>query len=658
MNKQRKIIVTQALPYANASLHLGHILEAVQTDIWVRFQNQVGNECLFFCADDTHGTPVMLKAKELNISPEELVSKVRAEHMATYGAYDINFTNYHTTHSDENKKFSELIYKSALENNLIIKKTVNQYYDESEGMFLSDRFIKGVCPKCSAENQYGDGCEVCGATYEPRDLLNPVSTLTNTIPVLKDSEHIFFDLPQKESMLKSFLEKVNIQSAIKNKLNEWLEDLKPWDISRDAPYFGFKIPNEKDKYFYVWLDAPIGYIASIDNWANSNNKSINDYWSNDSEYEIIHFIGKDIAYFHGLFWPATLDSANFKLPDSIFVHGFLTVNGEKMSKSKGTGIKTDTFAKHCDPEMLRYYFAAKLNDKVEDIDLNLEDFTQRINSDLVGKYLNILSRSSTFIQKNKGLLSNDIDKQLINTVLDNAKQIQEYFEQRQYSKAIRLIMDMADLTNKYINDKTPWKLENEEATFVATTAINAFRILSIYLNPVVPKLTEAAFKSLGIETQTYMSLKDKLISNKLEKYTPLLTRMEPLTLDQFNEEENNMPNDENSDDMNTINIKQFSDVELRVARIISAEDIEEADKLIKLTLSVGDLGQKTVFAGIKSAYSKDDLADKMVVLVYNLAPRKMKFGISEGMVLASSDDNGGIFLISPDKGAKEGQRVK
>ena len=600
----------------------------------------------------------MLKAKELDISPEELVSKVRAEHMATYEAYDINFTNYHTTHSDENKKFSELIYKSALENNLIIKKTVNQYYDESEGMFLSDRFIKGVCPKCSAENQYGDGCEVCGATYEPRDLLNPISTLTNTIPILKDSEHIFFDLPQKESMLKSFLEKVNIQSPIKNKLNEWLEDLKPWDISRDAPYFGFKIPNEKDKYFYVWLDAPIGYIASIDNWANSNNKSINDYWSNDSEYEIIHFIGKDIAYFHGLFWPATLDSANFKLPDSIFVHGFLTVNGEKMSKSKGTGIKTDTFAKHCDPEMLRYYFAAKLNDKVEDIDLNLEDFTQRINSDLVGKYLNILSRSSTFIQKNKGLLSNDIDEVLVNTILDNAKQIQEYFEIRQYSKVIRLIMDMADLTNKYINDKTPWKLENEEATFVATTAINAFRILSIYLNPVLPKLTEAAFKSLGIETQTYKSLKDKLISSKLEKYTPLLTRMEPLTLDQFNEEENNMPNDENSDDMNTIDIKQFSDVELRVARIISAEDIEEADKLIKLTLSVGDLGQKTVFAGIKSAYSKDDLADKMVVLVYNLAPRKMKFGISEGMVLASSDDNGGIFLISPDKGAKEGQRVK
>jgi methionyl-tRNA synthetase len=329
-----------------------------------------------------------------------------------------------------------------------------------------------------------------------------------------------------------------------------------------------------------------------------------------------------------------------------------------MSKSKGTGIKTDTFAKYCNPEMLRYYFAAKLNDKVEDIDLNLEDFTQRINSDLVGKYLNILSRSSTFIQKNEAFLSSDIDEDLINTILGNAEQIQEYFEIRQYSKAIRLIMDMADLTNKYINDKTPWKLENDEATFVATTAINAFRILSIYMNPVLPKLTGAAFKSLGVEIQTYKSLSDKLISKKLEKYTPLLTRMEPLSLDQFNEEENNMPNDENSDDMNTIDIKQFSDVELRVARIISAEDIEEADKLIKLTLSVGDLGQKTVFAGIKSAYSKEDLTDKKVVLVYNLAPRKMKFGLSEGMVLASSDDNGGIFLISPDEGAKEGQRVK
>jgi methionyl-tRNA synthetase len=525
-------------------------------------------------------------------------------------------------------------------------------------MFLSDRFIQGTCPKCSAENQYGDGCEVCGATYEPRDLINPLSTLSNSTPILKDSEHIFFDLPQKASMLKSFLEKVNIQSSIKNKLNEWLEDLKPWDISRDAPYFGFEIPNEKDKYFYVWLDAPIGYIASIDNWASANNMTIKDYWSNNSEYEIVHFIGKDIAYFHGLFWPATLDSANFKLPDSIYVHGFLTVNGEKMSKSRGTGIKTDTFAKHCDPEMLRYYFAAKLNDKVEDIDLNLEDFTQRINSDLVGKYLNILSRSSTFIQKNDGLLSESVDKDLLNTILSNADQVQEYFEMRQYSKAIRLIMDMADLTNKYINDKTPWKLETNEAIFVATTAINAFRMLSIFLSPVIPKLTTAAFKSLGIDAQSYKSLDDNLLAEKLKKYTPLMTRMESLTLDQFNEEENNMPNDENLNDMNTIDIKQFSDVELRVAKIMSAEDIEEADKLIKLTLSVGELGQKTVFAGIKSAYSKEELTDKMVVLVYNLAPRKMKFGISEGMVLASSDDEGGIFLISPDKGAKEGQRVK
>ena len=639
-------------------MHLGHILESVQTDIWVRFQNQLGNECLFFCADDTHGTPVMLKAKELGITPEDLVKQVRADHMATYKAYDINFTNYHTTHSDENKNFSEMIYKSALDKDLIIKKSVNQYYDVEEGMFLSDRFIYGTCPKCSSDNQYGDGCEDCGATYEPRDLINPVSSISKTTPILKDSEHIFFDLPKKEKMLKAFMEKVNIQSSIKNKLNEWMEDLRPWDISRDAPYFGFEIPGEQDKYFYVWLDAPIGYIASIDNWATQNSDSINNYWSEDSEYEIVHFIGKDIAYFHGLFWPAILDSASFKLPDSIFVHGFLTVNGEKMSKSKGTGIKTDTFAKHCDPEMLRYYFAAKLNDKVEDIDLNLEDFTQRINSDLVGKYLNILSRSSTFIQKNDGDLANSIDMSLIGEIIKNADQIKEFFELRQYSKAIRLIMDMADLTNKYINDKTPWKLDNDDAVHVATTAINAFRLISIFLHPVAPKLISKGFSSLGIDIQNYNNLEDHLVSTKLAKYLPLLTRMEPMTLELFNEEENNMTNDENLNDMNIIDINQFSDVELRVAKVINAEDIEEADKLIKLTLSVGDLGEKTVFAGIKSAYKKEDLLNKLVILVYNLAPRKMKFGVSEGMVLASSNEDGGIYLISPDDGAKEGQRVK
>ncbi len=646
------------MPYANGPLHLGHLLESIQTDIWVRFQNQSGNECLFFCADDTHGTPVMLKAKELDISPESLVKNVQKDHINTYDLYNINFTNFHTTHSDENKKYSEEIYKSSKEDNLISKKVVNQYFDTEEGIFLSDRFIKGECPKCSSEDQYGDGCEKCGATYNSKDLINPVSVLSNSTPELRDSEHIFFDLPKKRKMLEGFLKKADIQTSVKNKLNEWMDDLRPWDISRDAPYFGFEIPNEKNKYFYVWLDAPIGYIASLANWASNNSKDINEYWSDKSDYEIVHFIGKDIAYFHCLFWPAILDSSNFKKPDSVYVHGFLTINGEKMSKSKGTGITTEDFAKHCDPELLRYYLASKLNDKVEDVDLNIEDLSQRINSDLVGKYLNIASRSSTFIEKNKGLLSSEVDKTLLKNIKNAADEIRHFYDSRQYSKAVRLIMDMADHTNKYINDKKPWKLSNNEAAEVATTATNAFRLITIYLSPILPKLTFEAFKLLGLDNQDYSNINDDLVSIKINKYEPLLQRMEALTIEQFKNEEINMSNDENSNDVNTININQFMETDLRVAKIVNAEDIEDADKLIKLTLSVGDIGTKTVFAGIKSAYKKEDLLNKMVILVNNLAARKMKFGVSEGMVLASSDDKGGIFLISPDKGAKEGQKVK
>jgi len=646
------------LPYANGPLHLGHLLESIQTDIWVRFQNQSGNECLFFCADDTHGTPVMLKAKELDISPESLVKNVQKDHINTYDLYNINFTNFHTTHSDENKKYSEEIYKSSKEDNLISKKVVNQYFDTEEGIFLSDRFIKGECPKCSSEGQYGDGCEKCGATYNSKDLINPVSVISNSTPELRDSEHIFFDLPKKRKMLEGFLKKADIQTSVKNKLNEWMDDLRPWDISRDAPYFGFEIPNEKNKYFYVWLDAPIGYIASLANWASNNSKDINEYWSDKSDYEIVHFIGKDIAYFHCLFWPAILDSSNFKKPDSVYVHGFLTINGEKMSKSKGTGITTEDFAKHCDPELLRYYLASKLNDKVEDVDLNIEDLSQRINSDLVGKYLNIASRSSTFIEKNKGLLSSEVDTTLLEKIKNAADEIRHFYDSRQYSKAVRLIMDMADHTNKYINDKKPWKLSNNEAAEVATTATNAFRLITIYLSPILPKLTFEAFKLLGLDNQDYSNINDDLVSITINKYEPLLQRMEALTIEQFKNEEINMSNDENSNDVNTININQFMETDLRVAKIVNAEDIEDADKLIKLTLSVGDIGTKTVFAGIKSAYKKEDLLNKMVILVNNLAARKMKFGVSEGMVLASSDDNGGIFLISPDKGAKEGQKVK
>ena len=644
----RKIIVTQALPYANASLHLGHILEAVQTDIWSRFQNKSGNECLFFCADDTHGTPVMLKAKELGKSPEDLIKEVQRDHEETYKLYDINFTNYHTTHSDENKKYSEQIYLKAKENDLITRRTINQLYDESESMFLSDRFVKGTCPKCGATDQYGDGCTKCGATYDVSELKNPVSAISGTKPVNKESEHIFFDLPKKLDTLKEFLATANLQKPITNKLSEWVnDDLQQWDISRDPPYFGFKIPEEDNKYFYVWLDAPIGYIASIDNWATRNNKDMDLLWSANSNYEIYHFIGKDISYFHGLFWPALLSASDLRLPDGIFVHGFLTINGEKMSKSKGTGILAKEFAELCDPETLRYYFAAKLNDKVEDIDLNFEDYVQRINSDLVGKYLNIASRCSSFIGKNSNELSDTFDNDLLEEAIKQKENIKECFESRNYSKAIRLIMDIADLTNKYINDNTPWKKDTKEAAHIATTALNVFNILTIYLSPIIPNITKGAFKFLNQDSQSFNDV-ELLLKNKINKYKPLLKRLEPIIIP----EEKPM-----SDEENYINIDQFAEIDLRVAEIKAASHVDGADKLLQLTLDVGDLGERNVFAGIKKAYDPESLVGKMVILVSNLAPRKMKFGLSEGMVLASSDDEG-IYLISPDSGATPGLRVK
>ena len=646
--KTRKIIVTQALPYANASLHLGHILEAVQTDIWVRFQNINQNECLFFCADDTHGTPVMLKAKELGIEPEELIKNVQLDHIETYDLYDIKFTNFHSTHSDENKKYSEQIYLKAKDNGYISRKTINQLFDESESMFLSDRFVKGTCPKCGAEDQYGDNCSVCGATYDVSDIKNPMSAISNTKPIKKESEHLFFDLPKQIDTLKDFLKNSDLQKPITNKLNEWLnDDLQQWDISRDAPYFGFEIPGENQKYFYVWLDAPIGYLASIDNWASKNNLDMNNLWSKKSEYEIYHFIGKDIAYFHGLFWPALLSAANFKLPNGVYVHGFLTVNGEKMSKSKGTGIMAKEFADICDPETLRYYFAAKLNDKVEDIDLNFEDYVQRVNSDLVGKYLNIASRCSSFIKKNDNNLSTDIDQTILNTLTSRKDEILGFYESRNYSKVVRLIMELADQVNKYINDKTPWKKDIDEAVIISSTGLNAFNILSIYLSPIIPNITKNAFNFLNSDNFLFSDI-DKILLNKINKYDPLLNRMEPIKIPK-----ENIMNDEN----NYININQFTDIDLRVAKIIEASHVEGADKLLQLKLDVGDLGERQVFAGIKSAYNPDELNNKLVILVSNLEPRKMKFGVSEGMVLASSDDKG-IYLISPDTGATPGLRVK
>ena len=643
---KRKILVTQALPYANAPLHLGHILEAVQTDIWTRFQNFNGNECLFFCADDTHGTPVMLKANEMGIKPEELISDVYKDHKSSYELYGINFANFYSTHSDENREYSEYIYECAKNNNLISKANIEQYYDEKEEMFLSDRFIKGTCPKCGAEDQYGDNCGVCGASYNVLDVKKPISIISNTVPIKKESEHIFFDLPQKNKMLKDFLKNVDLQESIKNKLNEWLnDDLKKWDISRDAPYFGFEIPGEENKYFYVWVDAPIGYLASISNWAEKNKLNMQDLWSENSKYEIYHFIGKDIAYFHGLFWPALLSAANLKLPSGINVHGFLTINGEKMSKSKGTGILAKEFAEITNPETLRYYFAAKLNNKVEDIDLNFDDYVQRINSDLVGKYLNIASRSASFLKKNNNILSTNIDNNILDNLAFKKDEVVSLYESREYSKLVRIIMDLADDVNKYINEQTPWKKEMDEAVDISSTAIKAFYILSLYLHPIIPSITNEAFKFLNIKKVSINNVDEAI--TKINDYKPLLNRLEKIII----------PEEENMDNVNLINIDQFSAVDLRVAKIIKADDVEGADKLLQLTLDVGDLGTRNVFAGIKSAYKPEDLTDKYIVLVNNLEPRKMKFGISEGMVLASSNDEG-IYLVSPDEGAKPGMKVR
>ena len=648
--KSRKILVTSALPYANGSIHIGHVLESVITDIWVRYQNINGNECLYFCADDTHGTPVMLKAKELGIDPEELIKRTREEHIKSYSRFNINFDNFYTTHSDENKKYAEEIYEKCKEGNLIFKKEIEQFYDSEEGLFLSDRFIKGTCPKCGAEDQYGDGCSVCGTTYTPDDLLNPVSSLSNSELTKKRTEHVFFDLPQMKDFLENYLKDLTLQDPIKNKLNEWIEDgLKPWDISRDKPYFGFEIPGEKDKYFYVWLDAPIGYLASAKNWAENNNMDMKDLWGESSDYEIHHFIGKDIAYFHALFWPALLKSSNIRLPESINVHGFLTIDGEKMSKSNGTFINADDFAENYDGELLRYYFADKFNNSIDDLDFNEDEFIQKINSDIVGKYLNIASRVSKFIEKNGNNLSANLDVDFIEKNLSMIDEVIEHYENLNLSKSVKIIMKMADEVNKYINENEPWKSSEEKAVEVSSTAINCFRVISILLNPVLPTITSKALEVFNDSaTNDFNNIKDYLVNTKINPYKPLLKRLEKAKIDEEIEME----------DSNLINIKDFAKVELRVAKIVKAEGIEEADKLIKLHLDVGDLGERTVFAGIKSAYDPESLNGRHVVLVANLEPRKMKFGVSEGMVLASSNDEGSIYLISPDEGAKPGQLVK
>ena len=646
MTTKRKIIVTSALPYANAELHLGHILEAVQTDIWVRLQKSLGNECHYFCADDTHGTPVMLKAEELGTTPEKLINSIQIDHINTYKKYNINFTNFHSTHSDENKFISEDIYNAAKEKGLINKKTIDQLYDETKQMFLSDRFVVGTCPKCGAEDQYGDNCDVCGASYSVNELIKPKSSLSGSVPVIKQSDHIFFDLNKQRDVIDHFISTSELQKPIINKLSEWLDDdLRDWDISRDAPYFGFKIPDEVDKYFYVWLDAPIGYIASTQNWLKE--KSYRDLLSKDSEYEIYHFIGKDIAYFHGLFWPALLESADLKLPSGIFVHGFLTLNGEKMSKSKGTGINAQNLTEVVNSDLVRYYFACKLNDKVEDIDLNLEDLSQRVNSEIIGKYLNIASRCSSFIKKNKNKLSNTKDDALIESILSKKNELIDYYTNRQFSKAVKLIMELADSINKYINDNEPWKQDHDKAVVTASSALEAFKILTVYLSPIIPEITNKSFEFLNIDRLEFENI-DTSLNDSINNYKPILNRLEKIELPK---EEDKMT------DENQINIDDFIKIDLRVAKVKEASHVDGADKLLKLVLDVGDLGERQVFAGIKKAYNPEDLNGRLVVLVANLKPRQMSFGLSEGMVLASSNDNG-IYIISPDEGAEPGQRVK
>ncbi|ARN76414.1 methionine--tRNA ligase [Oceanicoccus sagamiensis] len=672
----RKMLVTSALPYANGSLHLGHLLETIQTDIWVRFQQQRGNDCIYVCADDAHGTAIMLTAEKNGITAEQQIANVQAEHEKDLAGFLINFNNYHSTHSEENKHYSELIYKKLRDNGHIASREITQLYDPEKELFLADRYIKGSCPKCKAEDQYGDNCEACGATYNPADLINPKSAISGATPVEKESTHYFFTLPAFEDLLKEWTRSGRLQDQIANKLGEWLDaGLQEWDISRDAPYFGFEIPDAPGKYFYVWLDAPIGYMASFQNYCDTAGINFDDYWAEDAETELYHFIGKDIINFHGLFWPAMLHSAGYRTPSAIYVHGFVTVNGQKMSKSRGTFIKASTYLEHLDAEYLRYYYAAKLSGSVDDIDLNLEDFVQRVNSDLVGKVVNIASRSAKFITKGSdGVMSAALaDEQLWQEAVAKSDTIAELYEQREFSKAIREIMAIADATNEYFDSQEPWKLAKEagkeqQVIEVASQCVNLFRLIMIYLKPVLPTTAEKACTFLNAELDWQGAI-EPLLNHQINKFKPMMTRIDKDKVNAMVDagKETAAPKAEkkakkkkpaNNAAPATIEFDDFAKVDLRVVEIIAADHVEGADKLLQLTLSLGDQGTKQVFAGIKSAYAPEDLVGKHTVMVANLAPRKMKFGVSEGMVLAAGPGGGDIWLLEPDKGAKPGMKIQ
>lgn len=668
-----KILVTSALPYANGHLHLGHMVEHIQTDIWVKAMRLFGHEVISVCGDDAHGTPIMLKAEALGIRPEELIAKIKQSHEADFKDFDIAYDCYHTTHSVENKESAHLIYQRLKDNGDIIRKTIKQAFDPIKKLFLPDRYVKGDCPKCQAPGQYGDSCEACGATYTPLELKNPVSVLSGATPVEKESEHLFFNLPNYEAMLKKWTHHGHLQEEVTNKLNEWFETgLKPWDISRDAPYFGFEIPEEKDKYFYVWLDAPIGYIASFKKYCEQNpDIDFNEYWQKDTKTKLYHFIGKDIVYFHALFWPAMLHGANLRTPSAIFAHGFLTINGTKMSKSRGTFIKARTYLENLDPSYLRYYFACKLNARLEDIDLNLEDFINRVNADLVGKVINIGSRCSGFINKrfDNQLSANLDDPEIFSLLSEQSKVIEQAYKDREYSRAIRHIMSLADKANQYIDEKKPWQMIKDDQLYhqthaVLTTGINLFRLLILYLKPILPSLAQKVEAFLEIEPLTWKNRLTPLLDHKINRFKPLMTRIEKESIDTMLDqarqdiEQQQKPQGLINDYplKEEITIDDFAKIDLRVAKITDASEVEGADKLLRLTLDIGG-ETKQVFAGIRAAYNPSDLIGKLTVMVANLKPRKMRFGLSEGMVLAAGDGKG-LYILHPDSGATPGMPIK
>lgn len=672
----KKIMVTCALPYANGSIHLGHMLEHIQADIWVRYQRMRGNQVYFICADDAHGTPIMLKAQQLGIPPEQMIAEMSQEHQTDFAGFDISYDNYHSTHSEENRVLSELIYTRLKENGFIKTRTISQLYDPEKGMFLPDRFVKGTCPKCKAPDQYGDNCEVCSATYSPTELIDPKSVVSGATPVLRDSEHFFFDLPEFSAMLQAWTRSGALQEQVANKMQEWFESgLQQWDISRDAPYFGFEIPNAPGKYFYVWLDAPIGYMGSFKNLCDKRGDiDFDAFWKKDSDADLYHFIGKDIVYFHSLFWPAMLEGSHFRKPTNLFVHGYVTVNGAKMSKSRGTFIKASTWLQHLDADSLRYYYAAKLSSRIDDIDLNLEDFVQRVNADIVNKVVNLASRNAGFINKRfGGMLSAELaDPALYKTFTDAAESIGDAWASREFGRAVREIMALADVANRYVDEQAPWvvaKQEGRDADLqaICSMGINLFRVLMTWLKPVLPQLTARVEAFLNQEL-SWDGIQQPLLDHPIAAFKALYNRIE---MDKVNglieasKEEaaaaakpavtGPLADDPIQD---TITFDDFAKVDMRIALIQNAEFVDGSDKLLRLSL---DLGGETrqVFSGIRAAYPDPAaLIGRLTVMVANLAPRKMRFGISQGMVMAAGPGGEDIFLLSPDSGAQPGQQVK